>query len=227
MAKACGVRLSGEARRQAEELLSVFLPQKIAHLNQLLKSDSLNVADPSSLRAPLDIPIPDPPPKEDEMETDKEKKEVLKCGFLPGNEKILALLALVKPEVRILKEKCILVITWIQHLIPKIEDGNDFGVAIQEKVLERVTAVKTKVEGFQTAIAKYFSERGEAVAKASKETYVMDYRTLVHERDEAVYGELRAIVLDLRAFYAELYHIIYSNLEKITNPKGEEKPSMY
>ncbi|XP_038597094.1 proteasome activator complex subunit 2 [Tachyglossus aculeatus] len=238
MAKACGVRLSGEARRQvdafreglfreAEELVSVFLPQKIAQLSQLLKNDSLNVADPSSLRAPLDIPIPDPPPKDDEMETDKEKKEVLKCGFLPGNEKILKLLALVKPEVRILKEKCILVITWIQHLIPKIEDGNDFGVAIQEKVLERVAAVKTKVEGFQTAIAKYFSDRGEAVAKASKETYVMDYRTLVHERDEAVYGELRAIVLDLRAFYAELYHVIYSNLEKITNPKGEEKPSMY
>uniref|UniRef100_A0A8C0PY46 Proteasome activator complex subunit 2 n=1 Tax=Canis lupus familiaris TaxID=9615 RepID=A0A8C0PY46_CANLF len=253
MAKPCALRLSGEARKQvdvfrqnlfqeAEEFLYRFLPQKIIHLNQLLQEDSLNVADLTSLRAPLDIPIPDPPPKDDEMETDKqEKKEgkrkgrglnalfftVPKCGFLPGNEKVLALLALVKPEVWTLKEKCILVITWIQHLIPKIEDGNDFGVAIQEKVLERVNAVKTKVEAFQTTISKYFSERGDAVAKASKETHVMDYRALVHERDEAAYGELRAMVLDLRAFYAELYHIISSNLEKIINPKGEEKPSMY
>uniref|UniRef100_A0A9L0IK83 Proteasome activator complex subunit 2 n=1 Tax=Equus asinus TaxID=9793 RepID=A0A9L0IK83_EQUAS len=253
MAKPCGVRLSGEARKQvdvfrqnlfqeAEEFLYRFLPQKIMYLNQLLQEDSLNVADLTSLRAPLDIPIPDPPPKDDEMETDKqEKKEgerrgrglnplfltVPKCGFLPGNEKVLALLALVKPEVWTLKEKCILVITWIQHLIPKIEDGNDFGVAIQEKVLERVNAVKTKVEAFQTTISKYFLERGDAVAKASKETHVMDYRALVHERDEAAYGELRAMVLDLRAFYAELYHIISSNLEKIVNPKGEEKPSMY
>ncbi|KFO27485.1 Proteasome activator complex subunit 2 [Fukomys damarensis] len=247
MAKACGVRLSEEARKQVD----------VFRQNLFQEEDSLNVADLTSLRAPLDIPIPDPPPKDDEMETDKqEKKEgngrggwlgkgkghidylmrkdlnspfltVPKCGFLPGNAKVLALLALIKPEVWTLKEKCILVIAWIQHLIPKIEDGNDFGVAIQEKVLERVNAVKTKVEAFQTTISVYFSERGDAVAKASKETHVMDYRALVHERDEAAYGNLRAMVLDLRAFYAELYHIISSNLEKIVNPKGEEKPSMY
>lgn len=89
------------------------------------------MADLTFLRCPLDIPIPDPPPKDDEVETDKqEKKEVLKCGFLTGSEKGLALLALVKPEVWTLKEKCILVITWIQYLIPEVEE-NDFGVAIQ------------------------------------------------------------------------------------------------
>uniref|UniRef100_A0A8C8ZTT1 Proteasome activator complex subunit 2 n=1 Tax=Prolemur simus TaxID=1328070 RepID=A0A8C8ZTT1_PROSS len=228
MAKPCGVRLSGEARKQvdvfrqnlfqeAEEFLYRFLPQKIIYLNQLLQVSSVGLS--CSIPCPLS-----PPPT---LSNKQEKKEVPKCGFLPGNEKVLSLLALVKPEVWTLKEKCILVITWIQHLIPKIEDGNDFGVAIQEKVLERVNAVKTKVEAFQTTISKYFSERGDAVAKASKETHVMDYRALVHERDEAAYRELRAMVLDLRAFYAELYHIISSNLEKIVNPKGEEKPSMY
>nr|XP_028706332.1 proteasome activator complex subunit 2 isoform X1 [Macaca mulatta] len=232
MAKPCGVRLSGEARKQvevfrqnlfqeAEEFLYRFLPQKIIYLNQLLQEDSLNVADLTSLRAPLDIPIPDPPPKDDEMETDKqEKKEVPKCGFLPGNEKVLSLLALVKPEVWTLKEKCILVITWIQHLIPKIEDGNDFGVAIQV-LLRTWGCCGQGLQGDSCSewiVHQPFSWRWDEE---------MDYRALVHERDEAAYGELRAMVLDLRAFYAELYHIISSNLEKIVNPKGEEKPSMY
>ncbi|XP_071369085.1 proteasome activator complex subunit 2 [Centroberyx affinis] len=220
--------------REAENLFSNYIPLKIMLLDGLLKEDALSITDLASLQAPLEIPIPDPPaPEEEEMETDKneddekKKKKAPKCGFIKGNEKIMKLLDRVKPEIVALRETIITVSCWIQHLIPKIEDGNDFGVAIQEKILERIAAVKTKVDGFQTNINKYFSERGDAVAKASKETHVMDYRSLVHEKDEAIYSEVRVIVLDIRGFYAELYDIINKNLEKVTNPKGEEKPSMY
>lgn len=218
---------------EAENLFSNHIPLKIVQLDALLRDDALSLTDMTSLQAPLDIPIPDPPaPEDEEMETDKneddeKKKKAPKCGFIKGNEKIQVLLERVKPEIVAFRETIIAVSCWIQHLIPKIEDGNDFGVAIQEKILERIAAVKTKVDGFQTNINKYFSERGDAVAKASKETHVMDYRSLVHDKDEAIYSEIRVIVLDIRGFYAELYDIISKNLEKVTNPKGEEKPSMY
>ncbi|XP_070586165.1 proteasome activator complex subunit 2 [Erythrolamprus reginae] len=240
MAKSCtaSIRVAKETRekmalfresllKEGEEFLCTFLPAKIFQLDNFLKENSLNVQDLTTLKAPLEIPIPDPPPKDDEMDTGKEEKEAPKCGYLKGNEVLISLLDRVKPEVREFKEKCILVTTWIQFMIPKIEDGNDFGVAVQEKVLERITALKTKAEAFQTTIAKYFLERGDAVAKASKDTHVMDYRCLVHERDEAIYREMQIMLLDIRGFYAELYHILSKNLEKLTNPKGEEKPSMY
>lgn len=221
--------------REAENLFCNSIPLKIFQLDALLKDEALSITDMSSLHAPLDIPIPDPPaPEDEEMETDKneeeekkKKKKPPKCGFIKGNEKIMMVLERVKPEIVALRETIITVSCWIQYLIPKIEDGNDFGVAIQEKILERIAAVKTKVDGFQTNINKYFSERGDAVGKASKETHVMDYRSLVHEKDESIYSEIRVIVLDIRGFYAELYDIICKNLEKVTNPKGEEKPSMY
>uniref|UniRef100_A0A3B4YWZ6 Proteasome activator complex subunit 2 n=1 Tax=Seriola lalandi dorsalis TaxID=1841481 RepID=A0A3B4YWZ6_SERLL len=194
--------------QEAETLFSNYIPLKIIQLDALLRDDALSLSDKSSLQAPLDIPIPDPPsPEDDEMETDKneddekKKKKAPKCGFIKGNEKIMTLLERVKPEIVALRETIIVVSCWIQHLIPKIEDGNDFGVAIQEKILERIAAVKTKVDGFQTNINKYFSERGDAVAKASKETHVMDYRSLVHEKDETIYSEIRVIVLDIRGFY--------------------------
>ncbi|XP_049421301.1 proteasome activator complex subunit 2 [Epinephelus fuscoguttatus] len=220
--------------REAENLFSNFIPMKIVQLDALLKDEVLSITDMSLLKAPLDIPIPDPPtPEDEEMETDKndedekKKKKAPKCGFIKGNEKIMALLEKVKPEIFAMRETMITVSCWIQHLIPKIEDGNDFGVAIQEKILERITAVRTKVDTFQGNINKYISERGDAVGKASKETHVMDYRSLVHDKDEAIYSEIRVIILDIRGFYTELFDILTKNMEKVTNPKGEEKPSMY
>lgn len=235
ISSACAVKVDNFRQslyHQTEDLFSNIIPSKIVQLDSLLKEDALSITDLSSLKAPLDIPIPDPPaPEEEEMETDKKdekkKKKAPKCGFIEGNVQIMELLDRVKPEILALRETCIIVACWIQHLIPKIEDGNDFGVAIQEKILERIAAVKTKVDGFQTNINKYFLERGDAVGKASKETHVMDYRSLVNEKDEAIYSEMRVILLDVRGFYAELYDIISKNEEKVTNPKGEEKPSMY
>ncbi|XP_069796839.1 proteasome activator complex subunit 2 [Narcine bancroftii] len=212
-------------------LVSKHLPNKLAELDNLLRAEEFNLTDLSQVHVELDIPIPDPP-KDDEEEGGKEKKkkkrESPKCGMQNPNEKIVALVRRVKPELSSMKETCIMLSTWITYLIPKIEDGNDFGVAVQEKVLERIAAIKTKVEGFQTSITKYFTERGDTVAKASKDTHVMDYRQLVHEKDEAAYLDIKTMIMDIRGYYIELLELIVKNVEKVTSPKGEEKSySMY
>ncbi|XP_054622162.1 proteasome activator complex subunit 1 isoform X1 [Dunckerocampus dactyliophorus] len=234
---------SKKLTKEAEELVSTFFPQKIEELQVLLQASFSN-NDVTSLKAPLDIPIPDPVKEEakrkkkeekEEKEGKKDKKKDEEeeedsghpCGPISCNERVERLLREVKPQIQTLKEKLNTVSMWIQLQIPKIEDGNNFGVAVQEKVFEILTSSRTKIEGFQTQISKYYSERGDAVAKASKTPHVGDYRELVHELDQTQYFELRLMVLDMCATYAALYDIINKNYAKIKRPRGDCKALIY
>ncbi|XP_028821662.1 proteasome activator complex subunit 1 [Denticeps clupeoides] len=228
--------------KEAEHLLSTFFPQKIAEMDALLQS-SLSLQDPAALRSPLDIPVPDPAKEElkrkkkeekdakagkKDKDSDKEDEDAPPpCGPISCNEKLETLLKEIKPHIQTLKEKLNTVSMWVQLQIPRIEDGNNFGVAVQEKVFELLTNTRTKIEAFQTQISKYYSERGDAVAKASKQPHVGDYRQLVHELDQYQYFELRIVVLEIRNTYAVLYDIISKNYDKIKKPRGDCKALIY
>ncbi|XP_072234621.1 proteasome activator complex subunit 1 [Leuresthes tenuis] len=231
--------------KEAEELLSTFFPQKIEQLQMLLKT-SFNCEDLASLRAPLDIPIPDPAKeeakrkkkeekeaaegkkdKDKDKDSDKEEDSGPPCGPICSNERVESLLREVNPEIQTLKEKLNTVSMWVQLQIPRIEDGNNFGVDVQEKVFKLLTNTRTKIEAYQTQISKYYNERGDAVAKASKLTHVGDYRQLVHELDQYQYCELRLVVLDIRNTYSELFDIINKNYDKIKKPRGDGKALIY
>ncbi|KAJ8010559.1 hypothetical protein DPEC_G00076340 [Dallia pectoralis] len=227
--------------KEAETLVTSFFPQKIAEMEILLKK-SLSVDNLAALKAPLDIPMPDPvkeeakrkkkeekEAKEGKKEKDSEKEEDAgpPCGPIPCNERVESLLKEIKPQIQILKEKLNTVSMWVQLKIPKIEDGDNFGVAVQEKVFELLTNTRTKIEGFQTQISKYYSERGDAVAKASKQPHVGDFRQLVHELDQYQFCELRIVVLEIRNTYAVLFDIINKNHDKIKKPRGDCKALIY
>ncbi|XP_057681038.1 proteasome activator complex subunit 1 [Corythoichthys intestinalis] len=232
---------SNSFTKEAEDLVSTFFPQKIEELQQLLKT-AFSSDDLASLKAPLDIPIPDPVKEEakrKKMEEEKkeqgdkkDKKEDEEesgppCGPICCNERVETLLKEVKPQIQTLKEKINMLTLWIQLQIPKIEDGDNFGVAVQEKVFEMLTSSRTKIEGFQTQMSKYYNERGDAVAKASKTPHVGDYRELVRELDENQFVELRIMVLDICATYAALFDIISKNYSKIKRPRGDSKALIY
>lgn len=224
--------------REAEQLVSTFFPQKIAEMDILLQS-ALVLDDLSALRAPLEIPVPDPAKEElkrkkkeakkkkDGKKSDEEEEAGPPCGPIASNEKVDNLVKAIKPHIQTLKENLNTVSMWVQLQIPRIEDGNNFGVAVQEKVFEMLTNTRTKIEGFQTQITKYYSERGDAVAKASKHPHVGDYRQLVHELDKHQYCELRIVVLEIRNTYAVLFDLIRKNFDKIKKPRGDSKALIY
>ncbi|KAG1953872.1 proteasome activator complex subunit 1 [Pimephales promelas] len=227
---------SQKITKEAEQLISNVFPEKIAEMDKILQG-SCSLKDLSVVRAPLDIPIPDPVKEELKKKKKKEEKEAKDgkkggekgeeedegppCGPIACNETVEKLFKLIKPEIQILKECLNTVSMWIQLQVPRIEDGNNFGVSVQEKVFELLTNTRTKIEGFQTQISKYYSERGDAVAKASKQPHVGDFRQLVHELDQHQYCELRIVALEIRNTYAMLYDVIIKNFDKIKKPRGD------
>ncbi|XP_073527142.1 proteasome activator complex subunit 1 [Phyllobates terribilis] len=226
--------------KEADGLISVGFPKKIDELDKLLSSPELNVCDLQTLKAELDIPIPDP---EKEKQKEKEKKEKDEkdekkkkdddeekgppCGPISCNDKITNLQRKIKIEIQQLKENLVTITLWLQLQIPQIEDGNNFGVAVQEKVFELMTSVRTKIDASHTQISKYLSDRGDAVAKASKSPHVGDYRALVQQLDESQYSELRITALEIRNFYAMLCDIVFKNYSKIKKPRGDSKRLVY
>lgn len=222
--------------KEADVLISVGFPKKIDELDKLLSSPELNVSDLKILKAELDIPIPDPEKEKEKEKKKKENDEKKKdddedkgppCGPIFCNEKITSLQKEIKTEIQQLKENLNMVTLWLQLQIPQIEDGNNFGVAVQEKVFELMTTVRTKIDASNTQISKYLSDRGDAVAKASKSPHVGDYRALVQQLDESQYSELRITALEIRNFYATLCDVIIKNYNKIKRPRGDAKRLIY
>lgn len=48
----------------------------------------------------------------------------------------------------------------------------------------------------------------------------MDYRSLVHEKDEAIYSDIRVIVLDIRGFYVRSLHLYFPKYLKPWKKNG-------
>lgn len=206
------------------QLLGSF-PAKVAELEGLLQ-DPIFAMGPEELQAPLEIPLPDPAQKKKKKEKDEEE-EAPPCPPIGSHPALLALLERCRPRLAEARNHVAQVALWLQLQVPRIEDGDNFGVAVQEKVLELLTASRTQLEGLQGRLPKYLSERGDAVSKAAKNPHVLDYRALVHALDAAEVGATRLALTELRDLYAVLLDVLQKNMEKLRKPRGEPKAMIF
>uniref|UniRef100_UPI00359024FC proteasome activator complex subunit 3-like n=1 Tax=Myxine glutinosa TaxID=7769 RepID=UPI00359024FC len=231
--------------KEAEELVAKLFPKKLVDLDAFLQEDILNVTDLSTLHSELNIPIPDPivlSNNHDGIDNHQGKKRKLTTtesdcegtkvyAFLNGNvrsnQNLVTLIERIKPEIRTLMDKCNTVKMWIQLMIPKIEDGNNFGVSVQEDTVAELRTVEGEAASFLDQISRYYVSRAKLVAKVAKYPHVEDYRRTVDELDEKEYLSLRIIVSELRNHYVLLHDVIIKNIEKIKKPRSANTEALY
>lgn len=151
----------------------------------------------------MNIPVPDaialhnvgdgddsvPPTKRARVDGSGDSKAIsgtkilaLSSGTVHCNVPICDLIKIVKPVIRKLVEDSNLLKMWISFMIPKIEDGNNFGVSIQEDTLAEIQSVESEAAAFFDQISRYFISRAKVVSKVAKYPHIEDYRRAVQVR---------------------------------------------
>ncbi|PNF20712.1 Proteasome activator complex subunit 3 [Cryptotermes secundus] len=233
-------------KSKAEILILKGFPKKIVELNELLDTAQFGRQDLTDIHQPLNIPVPDPvivnshvveQPANKKWKYDNcvdsgsevsgTKVMALLSGAVPCNKHLCDVVAVVKPHIRQLIEDANLLKMWISFMIPKIEDGNNFGVSIQEDTLGEIQSVETEAATFYDQISRYFVSRGKVVSKVAKYPHIEDYRRAVQELDEKEYVSLWLVMCEIRNRYCTLHDIVVKNLEKIKKPRSSNADSLY
>ncbi|XP_028674629.1 proteasome activator complex subunit 3 [Erpetoichthys calabaricus] len=231
---------------EAEDLVANFFPKKLLELDHFLKDPLINVLDLKEIHSEINLSVPDPilltnshDGLEGPQNAKKRKQEdieencqgtkvfVMPGGMMKSNNKLVELIEKVKPEIRTLIEKCNTVKMWVQLLIPRIEDGNNFGVSIQEETVAELRTVEGEAASYLDQISRYYITRAKLVSKIAKYPHVEDYRRTVTEIDEKEYISLKIIVSELRNQYVTLHDMILKNIEKIKRPRSSNAETLY
>lgn len=232
--------------KKAEELIIKGFPEKIVKLNDLLATPEFAERNFTDVYQDLNIPVPDPidlnsvegekadsdEPGAKRARLDLSSVSGTKVMALPNgrvhcNTPICDLIKVVKPVIRALVEDSNLLKMWISFMIPKIEDGNNFGVSIQEDTLAEIQSVETEAAAFFDQISRYFVSRAKVVSKVAKYPHIDDYRRAVQELDEKEFLSLWLVLSEVRNRYCSLHDIVIKNMEKLKKPRSSNAESLY
>ncbi|XP_065196012.1 proteasome activator complex subunit 3-like isoform X2 [Sycon ciliatum] len=224
---------------EAEKLVRITFPEKVLELDALIKSDLFKIDNAefsvdktmasfgdlhehSKATASLE-----PPAKRRCPSNDGNSHSGGADTLIPSNQLILGVIDRLKPEIHELMTKCNQVKMWIQLLIPRVEDGNNFGVSIQEDAVGEVGRIEGEVVTYLDAISRYYLTRAKLVSKLLKYPSVDDYRRSVAEVDQKEFLTLRLTCCEMRNAYCILHDTITKNIEKIKKPRSNNLDSLY
>ena len=108
---------------------------------------------------------------------------------------------------------------WINLTIPKIADGNNFGVEIQLETMKEIQIVESTAASYLNQISYYFKMRADLVSTVIMKPDIEDYRRAVQETDENEFFSVTIMIDEIRDHYVSLHDMISKNMEKLKKPR--------
>lgn len=143
--------------------------------------------------------------KEIENELDELKELKLnkneEVEVIPANSVLVNLVTKIRNAVVKSLDMISCIKMWIQLKIPKIEDGNNFGVGIQEECVDECNKAEDMSFSMLEHTSKIFPARGELITKVIKHPQIRDYYQSVIEYDQMEYTNLKLGLVDLRYIF--------------------------
>jgi len=224
---------------EAENLVVNEFPAQVLKFESILNSPDFSHSRMKEVLPDIDtiVPMPklqnssqmevDPPAKKIRSSETSTPVYVFQGGVVKSNEKLTEMTNLGRSLLRDTVESINKLKMWITFLIPKIEDGNNFGVSIQEEALNEIRTVESEAAGFYDQMSRYFLSRAELIVKAAKFPHVEDFRRAIIDIDEKQFINIRLVLMETRNHLATLYDLITKNIEKIKKPRNSNTDHMY
>ena len=152
----------------------------------------------------------------------REKTTVNQKEEVPTNAAVEQVNEVMKKEILTMVRDLSLLRLWLRLNQPRIEDGNNFGVAVQEEVLSMLNSGRISGLAVLGLVSKYHFARGKRLTQMRKHANIEDYYNAARDMDEKQFINLCQSVYDLRNNYALLHDKITKNKEKLLKPKGDD-----
>jgi len=162
---------------------------------------------------------------DDKKESDDKNKINESLMTMPSNHLILETTEILRAELLAMVSNVDTVKLWIQLNVPRIEDGNNFGVGVQEDMVTELSRAEDHAFALLESITKYYIGRAKLMTRCFKYPKLPDFEMAVSETDQKQYLSNVLSLVDLRNNYALLYDMIIKNIDKLENPRGSEHMS--
>ncbi|KAI0053455.1 proteasome activator pa28 REG alpha/beta subunit [Auriscalpium vulgare] len=144
-----------------------------------------------------------------------------------SNKALLPVQDTLKRECEHLVDLCDKVKLWINLTMPKIEDGDNFGVQIQEEVLNELHRSQESTYNMRDSARQSHINRAKLCSKIIKYPHIEDYTLALKEHDEKQLYLARQHLFDLRNIYAVMTDILHKNMTKLRVPKANNGVGLY